>query len=188
MWQPEQPPSQTVANLKRPLLFLPGRDEEAELGLVVFHFGHRGALAEKGAGGTGLHAFAARGATGGFAPWLVEIGDDPAVMAAPGDIPGVRTFDFIADAHATGTENAAVVIDAELIVRHIHGQLGKLILEPDVIHAHARRQVLQFAMAVGHAHRANVVAFGEQQFDDHLAIFAAAARCRCARPCPRRPG
>ena len=33
-------------------------------------------------------------------------------------------------------------------------------------------QRLQFAMAVGHAHGADVIALGEQQFQRHAAVFS----------------
>ena len=49
---------------------------------------------------------------------------------------------------------------------------GDWIVEAHVIHADARRQVLQLAVAVGDADRADVVALGEQQLDDHPAVVA----------------
>ncbi len=41
-----------------------------------------------------------------------------------------------------------------------------------MVHALAVGQRLQFAMAVGHAHGADVIAFGEQQFERHSPVFA----------------
>ena len=49
---------------------------------------------------------------------------------------------------------------------------GIEVIVADVVHADGDRQVLQLAVAVGHADRADVVALGEQQFDDHSAVFA----------------
>ena len=40
-------------------------------------------------------------------------------------------------------------------------------------------QVLQLAVAVGHADRADVVALGEEQLDDHPPILAQPLACRC---------
>ena len=49
---------------------------------------------------------------------------------------------------------------------------GKAIFVADVVHALAVGQRLQFAMAVGHADRADVVPLGEQQLQRHPAVLA----------------
>ena len=60
-------------------------------------------------------------------------------------------FEFVAHAHAARTHHAAVVIDAELIVRHIDRQERELVLEAHVVHADRYREFLQLAMPVGNA-------------------------------------
>ncbi len=45
-----------------------------------------------------------------------------------------------------------------------------------MIHTQAHRQTLQLAMPVLHANGADVIAFGEEQLDDHFAIFTQARR------------
>ncbi len=54
----------------------------------------------------------------------IEIGDDLAVDAAAHHVPGMRAFDFVANPHAAGAQNAAVVIDDEALVRGIDRQLA----------------------------------------------------------------
>ena len=58
--------------------------------------------------------------------------------------------------------------------------------ETDMVHAELRRQILQLAIAIHHADRTNVVAFGKQQFDDEFALRPKRRRLRCAPPCLRR--
>ena len=79
-------------------------------------------------------------------------------------------LNLVAHAHAAGAQDAAVVIHHEAFVRSVHGQAGVLIGEVDVRHAQLERQRLQVAVAVHHAHRANVVALGEQQFQNAVAV------------------
>ena len=61
MWQPEQPPNQTVArrifiNLigRDPLLLLARGDEEFQLAAIAFHFAGRRAFVEQRAGRAGF--------------------------------------------------------------------------------------------------------------------------------------
>src|SRR5208337_4202750 len=150
-----------------PLLLLPGVDQEREHRPVAFHLSDRGALGEDGPGGAGLHALAARRTGRRCSPGLMHIGDDAGVHPAMRDVPGVGAFDLVADPHATGTEDAAVVVDAEPLVADIHGQLGVEIVEPNVVHADPLGKVLELAVAVGHAHGTYVVALGEEKLDDH---------------------
>src|SRR5208282_33539 len=69
------------------------------------HLPDGSALVGKGAGRADLDALAATGAGFGIAPRLVEIGDDPRMGAAAHDIPGVGSFDFVANPDAPGAED-----------------------------------------------------------------------------------
>ena len=121
MWQPEQPPSQTVASSDLTHCFssLHHRAGTAGSGRASISR-DRLALVEERAGRADLDALAALGAGLGRAPRLVQVGDDAGVAAAAGDVPGVRAFDLPADAHAAGAEDAAVVVHAEALVRGVH--------------------------------------------------------------------
>src|SRR5450759_1631225 len=183
MWQPEQPPNQTVAKrififrflIRRdPLFFLARGDDEFQFRAVAFHFAHRRAFVEQRARGTSLHTFAAGRAGIRFAPRHVEVGDDPRFTAAPGDVFRSGSFDVPADAHAAGAKHAPIVIHAEQRVGVVHAPFRKGVFVTDMIHALAVGERLEFAMAVGHAHGADVIPFGEQQFENHAAIFAKA--------------
>ena len=112
----------------------------------------------------------------GASPVLVQIGDDDGVDAAAHHIPDVRAFDFGADAHAAGAQDAAVVVHGEALVRSIHGKRGIAIGQADMGQALLLGQRLQLAVAVGDAHRADVVALGEEQLKDGAAVLAAGAR------------
>ena len=112
----------------------------------------------------------------GFAPLLVEIGDDDGVDAAAHHVPDVRAFNLSADADAAGAEDAAVVVDGEALVRGVDGELGVAIGQADVGQALLLRQGLQFAMAVGDADGADVVALGEEQLENGAAMLAAGVR------------
>src|SRR5208337_1757981 len=135
------------------------------------HFGHRRALVEQRAGRTGHDAFAARRAGFGITPRLVEIADDVGFGAAAGDVLGAGAFDVPADAHTTGAENAPVVIHAEAQMGVVHTPFRKAIIVTHVVHALAVGERLEFAMAVGHARGADVIALGEQQLQRHAAVF-----------------
>ena len=47
----------------------------------------------------------------------------------------------------------------------VDGAVGSLLVVPDVIHPALDGHVLQLALAVRHAHGADVVALGEQQLE-----------------------
>ena len=68
---------------------------------------------EKRTCGAGHHTFAAGCAGFGAPPWVIEIGDDPRVAAATGDIASAGTLDVPAGPHAAGAEDAAVVVQGE---------------------------------------------------------------------------
>ena len=82
-------------------------------------------------------------------------------------VPGVRPSISSQARTQRGAEDAAVVVDAEALVAGVHGQLRVQVVEADVIDALRRRQRLQLAVAVRHAHRADVVALREEQLEDH---------------------
>ena len=113
-------------------------------------------------------------------PQLVQVSESPQgsprseitreFVPRPQHVPGVRAFHFVAHADAARAQDAAVVVEAETFVADIHGQRRKLVAEAYVIDAELRGQILQLAVAVHHADRADVVALGEQQFDDQLAL------------------
>ncbi len=92
----------------------------------------------------------------------MHISDDAGVHPAMRDVPGVGAFNLVADSYATGTEDAAVVVDAEPLVADIDGQLWVQIVEPHVVHADLDGKVLELAVAVGHANRTHMVALGEE--------------------------
>ena len=92
--------------------------------------------------------------------------------AAAGDVLGARAFDVPADADAARAKDAAVVVHAEQPVRAVHAPFREAVIVAHVVHALAVGEGLEFAMAVGHADRADVVALGEQQFQRHAAVFA----------------
>ena len=56
-----------------------------------------------------------------------------------------------------------------------------------MIDSQIRGQILQFARAVHHAYRTDVVALRKEQFNDQLAMRAKSRRYWCGPPCPRRP-
>ena len=63
-----------------------------------------------------------------------------ASSAAAGDVPGVRALDLVADPHAAGAEDAAVVVDAEPLVADVDvDSPGSLVVEAHVVHADVRR-------------------------------------------------
>src|SRR5262249_44003521 len=110
-------PSRTSAY---PLLLLSSLDEEGELFAVLLHFGDAGPLPEDRPRRTRLHALATRRTRGRLAPRLRQVRDHERLHAAPGHVPGVRPLDLVARPHAASAENAAVVIDAEALVRHVN--------------------------------------------------------------------
>ena len=91
-------------------------------------------------------------------------------------VPGVRAFDLLAHAHAAGAQDAAVVVDDEAVVRTIHLHLRVAIREVHVRDLQTLRQGLQFAVAVGDADRADVVALGEEQLQNRAPIAVQALR------------
>ena len=93
--------------------------QAAHPGLVFRISSHRPALLGHRAGWAGLHALAAAGAARGLAPRPVQLGDEPRLDAAAGDVPHVRAFDLGAGAHAARTQDAAVVVEHVARVRGV---------------------------------------------------------------------
>ena len=116
-----------------------------------------------------------------------QVGDHAGLDAAVHDVPGVGALDLVADPHAPRAEHAAVVIDDETLVRGIDRMPRLEVGHVDVGHADLPRQVLQFAVAVRDADRADVIALREQQLDDRPAVALQGARYWSGPPCPRRP-
>src|SRR5262249_20422945 len=129
-----------------PLLLLPGGHDELHLLAVVFHLGDGRALAEQRPGRADLHALAAGGAGRRVAPRLVQVDDDAGVNAPPGDVPGVRPLDLVADAHAAGAEHAAGGVQAERRVRDVHRVVGVEVVQAHVIDAEVAGQILELAV------------------------------------------
>jgi hypothetical protein len=153
------------------LVLLPGPPQLAgALGMGML-FGRGVLLGEQGAGGADVNALAAGGAGVHLPPGLIEPGNDAAVAAALGHIPDVGPLNLIADPHAAGAQDAAVVIEAEARMGGIHRALRILIREAAVIHPHRHRHVLQLAVAIGDAEGTDMVAFGKEQLDRHAAEF-----------------
>jgi hypothetical protein len=75
----------------------------------------------------------------------------------------VRALDFVTHAHATRAENAAVVVHHEAVMGRVHAQAGVAVRELHVIEPVGLGESLQIAVSVGHADRADVVPFREEQ-------------------------
>ena len=67
-----------------------------------------------------LHAFAATGATFRVAPRLLQICNYTGLNTASHHIPCMSAFNFAADAHTTGTQNAAVLVKYKPLMRSIN--------------------------------------------------------------------
>ena len=80
-------------------------------------------------------------------------------------------FDLVANPDAARAQNAAVVIHDEPVVRGIDGDVRVLVGEADMRYAMSGREVLQVAMAIGHADRADVIPLGEEQFQRHPPVL-----------------
>jgi Ca2+-binding RTX toxin-like protein len=101
----------------------------------------------------------------------MEVGDDGAINATAHDVPDVRAFDLGAHADAAGAEDAPVVVEGKALVRCIDGELGVAIGESHVSEALLLGEGLKLAVAVRDADRADVVALGEEQFENVAAIL-----------------
>src|ERR1700733_6236027 len=135
------------------------------------HFRHGSSLFKQRAGWAHMDAFAATGTGFRQSPWVIEVGDDLGVDAAPHDVPGMRTLDFVTDANAARAENAAVVIDHKTIVGGINFFFGIAVRKMDVGDAEALAEHLHLAVTVRNTDRADVIPLCKEQLQNHLAIF-----------------
>src|SRR5512133_3178331 len=126
-----------------------------------------GVFFEQGAGRADLDAFSAIGAGGAVAPRLCQITDDPAVCPPSTHIPGVGALDLVAYPHTPPAEDTAVVVDAEARLGYVNRQARRNIPVTDMIDPQLRGQGLELTIAVHHADRTGMVAFRQQQFNDH---------------------
>ena len=102
----------------------------------------------EGAGGTGLHAFAAARAVARVSPIVLEVADDAGVDAARGDLPHVRAFNFSAYPHAAAAQDAAIMVEHEARMRHIDGQARVVVGIAHMGDTERLRHGLQLAVAV----------------------------------------
>jgi len=79
-----------------------------------------------------MNALAATSAGFRRAPRLIQVCNYLGIDAAPHHIPRVCSFNFVAYANAAGTENTAVVINDETIVRGVHLESGIAIRKRNV--------------------------------------------------------
>ena len=77
----------------------------------------------------------------------MQIGDHTRLIAPPHHVPGMRAFDFVANAHAAGAQDAAVMIHHEARVTRVHRQLRVDVRVANVIDAQFLRLPLQLAVA-----------------------------------------
>ncbi len=118
-----------------------------------------------------MHALAATGTGIRRSPRFIQVRDHLGVDAPAHDVPGVGAFDLVANPHATGAEDAAVVIDDETVVRRVHFFLGITIRKMNVRDAQALAEHLHLAVPVRDAHRADVIALGKKQFENHPPVI-----------------
>ena len=129
MWQPEHPSSQTVA---RGLLisvahrsFPPAPGQIGQELTVFGHFGDGPSFVRQRArwGRPGRtcrsRCSESESPQGWFRSVIIS-----RIGPASHDVPGVRAFDFIADADAARAEDAAIVVEAEPLVAGVDGQGG----------------------------------------------------------------
>ena len=172
IWQPEQPSSQMVANLQ------PAHC--SRLPVIKVRYGKEVLRFDISATDLPFSNSAPVGHTCTHLPQLVQsstsphglvqVGDQPGVDASPHDVPGVRPLDLVAHPHAARTQDAAVMVEGEAVMRGVDRDLRVQVRHADVIDAEPHGQVLQLAVPVDHADRADVVALAEQELQDQLAI------------------
>ena len=136
-------------------------------------------LVEQRAGRAIGHAGAAGGAGDADSPkvWCKST-IDPVLDAAVGDVERVHAFNLVAGADAARAEDAAVVVHPEVLGGHVHRHRRIEVRVADAVDAVHVALVLQAAIAlVVLAHRADVIAFAEQQFQRGAAQTCAGVRC-----------
>jgi hypothetical protein len=84
----------------------------------------------------------------------------------------MRAFNLVTSSNTAGAAYATVMIQPIALVRRVYRrQFGAPIFEPGMIDPELGAPCPQFAAAVGHANRTYVIAFREQEFQDHFAVF-----------------
>ena len=105
-----------------------------------------------------------------LAPRAVEFGHEHRVDAAAEMSQTCAPFDLVADADAARAEDAAIVVQHAARMRDIHRQAREVVGHVDMREPQRLRQGLQFAMAVGDADGADMVALDEQQLERHQPV------------------
>jgi len=129
---------------------------------LLHHFVDCIAFLRNCAGWASLDTFAAPGAIFRMAPIVPEVADNARVDSARRNLPNIRSFELSTHSDAAGAENAAIVIEHEARMRHIHGKARVVIGVARMRDAERLSQRLKFAMAVRDAYRANVITFHQQ--------------------------
>ena len=109
---------------------------------MLLHLAGSRSFLDQSASGADLDARPASRTGVAFSPRLIQIGDDLTVHAASHDVPSVRTFDFVADPHATSAQDATIVINAEPVVGCVHFITSVTIGNTNVINAALLGQIL----------------------------------------------
>ena len=79
-------------------------------------------------------------------------------------------LDLVTDPHTAGAHDTAVVVDGEQRVAGVDPDPGVDRWQLEVGEPKGLGQVLELAVVVGHAHRADVVALHEQHLDDRAPV------------------
>jgi hypothetical protein len=114
---------------------------------VLYHF----AFNVNGAHWADFSAFAARGATLGGSPFLVLIHYNLGFFTALLEVECVGSFDFVADAYASGAEYASVTVDYEEVVCGVDFVTAPIAFVHNVVYAVIVCGCLEFAVFVGDA-------------------------------------
>ncbi len=139
-------------------------------------FCHGPALLEQGTRRAHLDTLAATCTSTRLPPGRSHIGDDTAPSTPIEDVPGVGLLDLIAHPDASGAKDAAVVVDHKPLVAcvDLHHRLERRQIE--MSQAELLGRVLQLAVIVGDAYRADVVPLHEEHLDDRPAVVVERGR------------
>jgi hypothetical protein len=88
----------------------------------------------------------------------------------------MRPLNLVANSYAAGAEDTSVLIDNKSVMRRINRKHRVTIRKSDVCDSKFLRERLQGAVAVRHAHRADMIPFRHQKLKDHLPVFDEAFR------------
>ena len=133
--------------------------------------GDRPAVLEQRARGADLNALATARARRRVTPAGAHVGHHTRLDARALDAPGEGTLDLGAHPHAAHAHDAPAVVDGEERVTGIdaHRRVDRRQLE--MVDLQLFGQVLQLAVIVGHAHRADVAALQEQHLGDRAPVL-----------------